>query len=57
MSVKPQGLQTTLNFISFRLTPFKYLTQITDFANSVDRDEVAHDKSPHLDLHWLPSSL
>ena len=31
-------------------------TKITEFANSVDLDEVAHhDKPPHLDLHCLPS--
>ena len=28
-----------------------------DFANSVDPDEVAHNELPHLDLHFLPSSL
>ena len=27
------------------------------FANSIDLDEVAHNESPHLDLHCLPSSL
>ena len=32
-------------------------TKITEFANSVDLDEVAHDEAPHLDLHCLPSSL
>ena len=26
------------------------------FANSIDLDEVAQDKPPHLDLHCLPSS-
>ena len=26
-------------------------------ANSVDLDEVAHNEPPHLDLHYLPSSL
>ena len=32
-------------------------TKITEFANSVDLDEVAHHEPPHLDLRWLPSSL
>ena len=32
-------------------------TQIAEFANSVDLDEVAHYEPPHLDLHCLPSSL
>ena len=30
---------------------------VTEFANSVDPDEVAHYEPPHLDLHCLPSSL
>ena len=29
----------------------------SEFANSVDHDEVAHDEPPHLDLYCLPSSL
>ena len=32
-------------------------TKIAEFANSVELVEVAQDKSPHLDLHCLPSSL
>ena len=32
-------------------------TQIAEFANSVDLDEVAHHEPSHLDLHCLPSSL
>ena len=28
-----------------------------EFANSIDLDEVAHNKPPHLVLHCLPSSL
>ena len=32
-------------------------TQIAEFANRVDLDEVAHNEPPHLDLHCLPSSL
>ena len=31
--------------------------EIVEFANSVDSDEVAHNESPQLDLHCLPSSL
>ena len=27
------------------------------FANWVDLDEVAHNEPPHLDLHYLPSSI
>ena len=33
------------------------MTKIAEFANSVDLDEVAHTEPPHLDLHYLPSSL
>ena len=32
-------------------------TNIAEFANSVDLDEVAHNEPPHQDLHCLPSSL
>ena len=30
-------------------------TNITEFANSADLDEVAYNEPPHLDLHCLPS--
>ena len=33
------------------------VAKITEFANSVDLAEVAHNEPPHLDLHYLPSSL
>ena len=32
-------------------------TKIAEFVNSVDLDEVAHHEPPHLELHFLPSSL
>ena len=32
-------------------------TKITEFANRVDLDEVAHHEPPHLDLHCLSSSF
>ena len=32
-------------------------TKISEFANSVDLDEVAHNEQPHPDLHCLSSSL
>ena len=32
-------------------------TKIAKFANSIVLDEVAHNEPPHLDLHYLPSSL
>ena len=32
-------------------------TNIAEFANSVDLDEVAHNEPPHLDLLCLSSSL
>ena len=32
-------------------------TKITEFSNSIDLDEVAHNEPPHLDQHCLPSSL
>ena len=31
--------------------------QIIEFANSIDLDEVAHNESPHVDLHCLPCNL
>ena len=31
--------------------------KVAEFANSVDPDEVAHNEPPHLDLHYLLSSL
>ena len=31
--------------------------KITEFANSIDLDEVAHHEPSHLDRHCLPSSL
>ena len=40
------------------LTLLKVLeTQIAEFANSANLDEVAHNEPPHQDLHCLPSSL
>ena len=41
-------------FKSFTLLPE---TEIAEFANSVDLDEVAHNEPPHQDLHCLPSNL
>ena len=32
-------------------------TTISEFANTVDPDETAHNEPPHLDLQYLPSSL
>ena len=32
-------------------------TKITELANSLDLDEVAHNEPPRLVLHCLPSSL
>ena len=32
-------------------------TKKVEFANSVNLDEVAHYEPPHLDLHYLHSSL
>ena len=31
--------------------------KIDKFANNIDPEEMAHNKPPHLDLHYLPSSL
>ena len=39
------------------LTPQVPETEIAAFAKSVVLDVVAHNEPPHLDLHWLPSSL
>ena len=39
------------------LTPQVPETQIAEFANSADLDEVPHNEQPHLDLHCLSSSL
>ena len=49
--------------LNFHYTPVLKLTlslpetNISEFANSVDLDEVAHNEPPHQDLHCLPSSL
>ena len=32
-------------------------TKVSEFANSVDLDEAAHNEPPHLDLHCLSSGL
>ena len=32
-------------------------TKISEFANRVDLDEVAHNEPPYLDVHCLSSSL
>ena len=32
-------------------------TKLAEYANSVDLDEGAHNKPPHIQLHYLPSSL
>ena len=33
------------------------ISKITEFANSVDPDEAAHNELPHPGLHSLPSIL
>ena len=30
---------------------------MAEFANSEDLDVMAHNEPPHIDLHYLPSSL
>ena len=35
----------------------KIRSKVTEFANSIDPDEVAHNEPPHLDLDCLPSNL
>ena len=40
--------------VKIKLTLKVLKTKITEFANRVDLDEVAHDEPPHLDLHCLP---
>ena len=39
------------------LTPSVPETNVAEFANCVDLDEVAHKEPPHLELDCLPSSL
>ena len=39
------------------LTLYVPETQLAEFANSVNLDEVAHKEPPYQDLHCLPSSL
>ena len=49
---------TRLLLMEFQLGKFNSEvpeTKITEFANSVDLDEVAHYEPPHLDIHCLPS--
>ena len=31
--------------------------KVAEFPNRVDLDKVAHHEPPHLDLHYLPTSL
>ena len=61
-------LNTVLGLICFLLTSLNgsvittlccqsLVFQITQFANSIDPDEVAHNEPPHLDLHYLLFSL
>ena len=48
------------NACSIQIGMFNSLTtsdENTEFANSVDLDEMAHNEPPHLDLRCLPSSL
>ena len=56
-------MQMILAFVIYRPLLRRELTlqvpemKIFEFANSVDLDDVAHQKPPHLDLHCLPYSL
>ena len=50
-------LKTFYLFVDSFLTPQASDTKKAEFSNIVDLHEVAHNKSPHLDLHCLPSSL
>ena len=44
--------------LTFCTLTFKALeTKIAKCANNVNPDEVAHHEPPHLELHWLHSSL
>ena len=45
------------SYQSLYLTLYVPETKTAEFANRVDLAEVAHNESPHLDLHRLPSSL
>ena len=40
-----------------KLTLKAPITTITDFANTVDPDETAHNEPSHLHLQCLPTSL
>ena len=39
------------------LTLYVSETKKAEFGNGVVVDEVAQNERPHVDLHWLPSSL
>ena len=55
---KGQNIHKALTILSVTgLTLLLPETKISEFANSVHLDEVAHHEQPHLDLHCLPSSL
>ena len=54
MSYEPPQLA---NFHVFAIEVKFLLVSTTEFANSVDLDEMANDELPYLDLHCLPSSL
>ena len=47
----------TLKCFILDLKTLSTKTKIAEFANSINLDEMAHNESPHLDLHCLSSSL
>ena len=53
LTTDPEALWIT----NIKVNATKSETKITEFANSVDLDEVAHNEPPHLSLHCLSSSL
>ena len=57
LSIRNQAIIVNCETANCNLTLQLPETHIADFANSVDLDEVAHFEPPHLDLHYLPSSL
>ena len=59
MSILGQAklFKSTRVLFEYLNTLYVLKTKETEFANSMDLDEVAHFEPPHLDLRCLPSSL
>ena len=62
ISLKDKSKKLKCHLLQFLFGALRVKTEsakmkICIFANSLDLDETAHNKLPHLDLHYLPSSF